>query len=207
MQLIGGKMGADNLFLKSVTKMFDDAVDILGVEQGLAKQIKSCNSTHTIRFGVKVSKGIKVFTGWRSVHSEHLEPVKGGIRYSPAVNASEVEAMAALMTFKNAVIDVPFGGSKGGLKINPAKYSEEDLEKITRRFTEELVKRGLISPSLNVPAPDMGTGKREMAWIADEYKRLNPQDINAFACVTGKPENMGGVDGRTEATGRGIFYA
>lgn len=200
-------MGADNLFLKSVSKMFDDAVEILGVEPGLAKQIKSCNSTHTIRFGVKLRKGIKVFTGWRSVHSEHLEPVKGGIRYSPAVNASEVEAMAALMTFKNAVIDVPFGGSKGGLKITPSKYDDEDLEKITRRFTEELVKRGLISPSLNVPAPDMGTGKKEMAWIADEYKRLNPQDINAYACVTGKPENMGGVDGRTEATGRGIFYA
>ncbi|MAO98485.1 MAG: Glu/Leu/Phe/Val dehydrogenase [Pseudomonadota bacterium] len=200
-------MGADNLFLKSVSKMFDDAVEILGVEPGLAKQIKSCNSTHTIRFGVKLKKGIKVFTGWRSVHSEHLEPVKGGIRYSPAVNASEVEAMAALMTFKNAVIDVPFGGSKGGLKITPSKYDDEDLEKITRRFTEELVKRGLISPSLNVPAPDMGTGKKEMAWIADEYKRLNPQDINAYACVTGKPENMGGVDGRTEATGRGIFYA
>ena len=200
-------MGADNLFLKSVSKMFDDAVEILGVEPGLAKQIKSCNSTHTIRFGVKLKKGIKVFTGWRSVHSEHLEPVKGGIRYSPAVNASEVEAMAALMTFKNAVIDVPFGGSKGGLKITPSKYDNEDLEKITRRFTEELVKRGLISPSLNVPAPDMGTGKKEMAWIADEYKRLNPQDINAYACVTGKPENMGGVDGRTEATGRGIFYA
>ena len=200
-------MGADNLFLKSVSKMFDDAIEILGVEPGLAKQIKSCNSTHTIRFGVKLQKGIKVFTGWRSVHSEHLEPVKGGIRYSPAVNASEVEAMAALMTFKNAVIDVPFGGSKGGLKITPSKYDDEDLEKITRRFTEELVKRGLISPSLNVPAPDMGTGKKEMAWIADEYKRLNPQDINAYACVTGKPENMGGVDGRTEATGRGIFYA
>ena len=200
-------MGADNLFLKSVSKMFDDAIEILGVEPGLAKQIKSCNSTHTIRFGVKLKKGIKVFTGWRSVHSEHLEPVKGGIRYSPAVNASEVEAMAALMTFKNAVIDVPFGGSKGGLKITPSKYDDEDLEKITRRFTEELVKRGLISPSLNVPAPDMGTGKKEMAWIADEYKRLNPQDINAYACVTGKPENMGGVDGRTEATGRGIFYA
>ena len=200
-------MGSNNLFIKSVSKMFDNAIKALDVEKGLANQIKSCNSTHTIRFGVKLSDGIKVFTGWRAVHSEHLEPVKGGIRYSPAVSATEVEAMAMLMTFKNAVIDVPFGGSKGGLKINPSKYSEEDLEKITRRFTEELVKRGLISPSLNVPAPDMGTGKKEMAWIADEYKRLNPHDINAYACVTGKPENMGGVDGRTEATGRGLFYA
>ena len=204
---MGGKMGSNNLFIKSVSKMFDNAIKVLDVEKGLANQIKSCNSTHTIRFGVKLSGGIKVFTGWRAVHSEHLEPVKGGIRYSPAVSATEVEAMAMLMTFKNAVIDVPFGGSKGGLKINPSKYSEEDLEKITRRFTEELVKRGLISPSLNVPAPDMGTGKKEMAWIADEYKRLNPHDINAYACVTGKPENMGGVDGRTEATGRGLFYA
>jgi len=200
-------MGSNNLFIKSVSKMFDNAIKALNVEKGLANQIKSCNSTHTIRFGVKLSDGIKVFTGWRAVHSEHLEPVKGGIRYAPAISASEVEAMAMLMTFKNAVIDVPFGGSKGGLKINPNKYTEEDLEKITRRFTEELVKRGLISPSLNVPAPDMGTGKKEMAWIADEYKRLNPHDINAYACVTGKPENMGGVDGRTEATGRGLFYA
>ena len=201
-------MGSDNnVFLKSISKMFDDAVKILGVKRGLANQIKSCNSTHTIRFGVKLDSGIKTFTGWRAVHSEHLEPVKGGIRYSPHIKTSEIEAMAALMTFKNAVIDVPFGGSKGGLKIDPKKYSEEELEKITRRFTEELSKRGLISPSLNVPAPDMGTGKKEMAWIADEYKRLNPHDINAFACVTGKPENMGGVDGRTEATGRGIFFA
>ena len=200
-------MGSNNLFIKSVSKMFDKAIDNLNVEKGLANQIKSCNSTHTIRFGVKLTNGIKVFTGWRAVHSEHLEPVKGGIRYSRAVSASEVEAMAMLMTFKNAVIDVPFGGSKGGLKIDPSKYTDEDLEKITRRFTEELVKRGLISPSLNVPAPDMGTGKKEMAWIADEYKRLNPHDINAYACVTGKPENMGGVDGRTEATGRGLFYA
>ena len=204
---MGEKLGSNNLFIKSVSKMFDNAIRTLDVEKGLANQIKSCISTHTISFGVKLSGGIKVFTGWRAVHSEHLEPVKGGIRYSPAVSATEVEAMAMLMTFKNAVIDVPFGGSKGGLKINPSKYSEEDLEKITRRFTEELVKRGLISPSLNVPAPDMGTGKKEMAWIADEYKRLNPHDINAYACVTGKPENMGGVDGRTEATGRGLFYA
>jgi len=200
-------MGANNLFLKSITKMFDNAVDILGIEPGLAKQIRSCNNTYTVRFGVKLKKGIEVFTGYRAVHSEHLEPVKGGIRYAPNVTASEVEAMAALMTYKNAVVDVPFGGSKGGLKINPKKYDVEDLEKITRRFTEELSKRGLISPSLNVPAPDMGTSEREMAWIADEYRRLNPHEINAFACVTGKPIGMGGVNGRTEATGRGIFYA
>ena len=200
-------MGKAKLFLNSISNMFDVALEEMQVETGLAKQIKSCNSTHTIRFGVKLKKGIQVFTGWRAVHSEHLEPVKGGIRYSREINASEIEAMAALMTLKNAVIDVPFGGSKGGLKIDPTKYDDDDLEKITRRFTEELAKRGLISPSLNVPAPDMGTSKREMGWIADEYKRLNPHDINAFACVTGKPENMGGVDGRTEATGRGIFYA
>ena len=135
-------MGSDNnVFLKSISKMFDDAVKILGVKRGLANQIKSCNSTHTIRFGVKLDSGIKTFTGWRAVHSEHLEPVKGGIRYSHHIKTSEIEAMAALMTFKNAVIDVPFGGSKGGVKIDPKKYSEEELEKITRRFTEELVKR------------------------------------------------------------------
>jgi len=200
-------MGSNNLFLKSITKMFDNAVEILDIDKGLAKQIRSCNNTYTVRFGVKLKKGVEVFTGFRAVHSEHLEPVKGGIRYAPNVNASEIEAMAALMTYKNAVVDVPFGGSKGGLKINPKNYDEEDLEKITRRFTEELSKRGLISPSLNVPAPDMGTSEREMAWIADEYRRLNPHEINAFACVTGKPIGMGGVNGRTEATGRGIFYA
>ena len=133
-------MGANNLFLKSITKMFDNAVDILGIEPGLAKQIRSCNNTYTVRFGVKLKKGIEVFTGYRAVHSEHLEPVKGGIRYAPNVTASEVEAMAALMTYKNAVVDVPFGGSKGGLKINPKKYDKEDLEKITRRLLKNYQK-------------------------------------------------------------------
>ena len=200
-------MGSNNLFIKSVSKMFDNAIKTLDVEKGLANQIKSCNSTHTIRFGVKLSEGIKVFTGWRAVHSEHLEPVKGGIRYSPAVSASEVEAMAMLMTFKNAVIDVPFGGSKGALVIDPKLYKTIDLEKITRRFAQELIKRDLINPSQNVPAPDMGTGEREMAWIADEYRKLNPIDINSFACVTGKPVNKHGIRGRVEATGRGVQYA
>ena len=147
------------------------------------------------------------FTGYRSVHSEHREPVKGGIRYAIHVNQDEVEALAALMTYKCALVEVPFGGSKGGLIIDPSEWEQPELEKITRRFTQELAKRDLISPAQNVPAPDMGTGEREMAWMADEYKRLNPNELNTFACVTGKPVNKGGVRGRVEATGRGVQFA
>ena len=141
------------------------------------------------------------------MHSEHKEPVKGGIRYSLGVNQDEVEALAALMTYKCALVDVPFGGSKGGLCINPNDWNEEELERITRRFTFELARRDLIHPSLNVPAPDMGTGEREMAWMVDEYRRLNNENIDAVACVTGKPVHLGGIMGRVEATGRGVQYA
>ena len=148
-----------------------------------------------------------MFTGYRSVHSDHVSPVKGGIRYSLAVNQDEVEALAALMTYKCAVVDVPYGGSKGGLCINPRDYDDHELELITRRFAYELIKRDLIHPSQNVPAPDMGTSGREMAWIADEYQKLNPREIDALACVTGKPVHMGGIEGRVEATGRGIQFA
>jgi len=145
--------------------------------------------------------------GYRSVHSEHIEPVKGGIRFSKAVNQDEVEALAALMTYKCALVEIPFGGSKGGLCIDPKEYEENELETITRRFAYELAKRDLIHPSQNVPAPDMGTGEREMAWIADQYSRMNTTEINSRACVTGKPLNAGGIAGRIEATGRGIQYA
>jgi glutamate dehydrogenase (NAD(P)+) len=147
------------------------------------------------------------FTGYRSVHSEHREPVKGGIRYAPFADQDEVEALASLMTYKCALVEAPFGGSKGALVIEPSDWEPHELERITRRFTQELAKRSLISPAQNVPAPDMGTGEREMAWMADEYKRLFPGDLNSWACVTGKPVSKGGIRGRVEATGRGIQYA
>lgn len=194
-------------FRESVDLMFNRAVQLMELPPGLEDKIRVCNSTYTVRFGVKLRGEIKTFTGYRSVHSEHMEPVKGGIRYALGVNQDEVEALAALMTYKCALVETPFGGSKGGLCIDPREYNEEELERITRRFTYELAKRDLIDPAQNVPAPDMGTGEREMAWMADQYARMNTSDINAQACVTGKPPHAGGIQGRVEATGRGVQYA
>jgi len=179
----------------------------MNMSDGLVEKIRVVNSTYTVRFGVKLRGDIHTFTGYRSVHSEHAEPVKGGIRYADNVHQDEVEALASLMTYKCALVEVPFGGSKGGLRINPREWNEAELEQITRRFAYELIKRDLIHPSQNVPAPDMGTGEREMAWIADQYHRMNTTDIDARACVTGKPLNAGGIRGRVEATGRGVQYA
>ena len=194
-------------FRESVDLMFNRAVRLMDLPPGLEQKIRVCNATYTVRFGVRLRGQIQTFTGYRAVHSEHMEPVKGGIRYAEAVNQDEVEALAALMTYKCALVDTPFGGSKGGLCINPREYEEHELERITRRFAYELIKRDLINPSQNVPAPDMGTGEREMAWIADQFARMNTTDINARACVTGKPLNAGGIAGRVEATGRGVQYA
>ena len=201
------KNNSDLSFRESVDVMFNRAVSLMDLSPGLEEKIRVCNATYTVRFGVRLRGEIHTFTGYRSVHSEHMEPVKGGIRYALSVNQDEVEALAALMTFKCALVETPFGGSKGGLCIDPKEWDEEELEQITRRFAYELIKRDLISPSQNVPAPDMGTGEREMAWIADQYQRMNTTDINAKACVTGKPINAGGISGRVEATGRGIQYA
>ncbi|WP_170374714.1 Glu/Leu/Phe/Val family dehydrogenase [Ruegeria atlantica] len=194
-------------FRESVDLMFNRAASLMDLPPGLEEKIRVCNATYTVRFGVRLRGEIHTFTGYRSVHSEHMEPVKGGIRYALAVNQDEVEALAALMTYKCALVETPFGGSKGGLCIDPRQYEEHELEQITRRFAYELAKRDLINPSQNVPAPDMGTGEREMAWIADQFARMNTTDINARACVTGKPLNAGGIAGRVEATGRGIQYA
>jgi len=194
-------------FRESVELMFNRAVALMDLPDGLEEKIRVCNATYTVRFGVRLRGKIETFTGYRSVHSEHMEPVKGGIRYAINVHQDEVEALAALMTFKCSLVEAPFGGSKGGLRIDPRKYDDHELELITRRFAYELIKRDLINPAQNVPAPDMGTGEREMAWIADQYKRMNTTDINGVACVTGKPLNGGGIAGRVEATGRGVQYA
>lgn len=194
-------------FRESVDLMFSRAVALMDLPPGLEEKIRVCNSTYIVRFGVRLRGQIQTFVGYRSVHSEHMEPVKGGIRYATGVDQDEVEALAALMTYKCALVEAPFGGSKGGLRIDPKLYEDYELEMITRRFAYELAKRDLINPSQNVPAPDMGTGEREMAWIADQYSRMNTTDINARACVTGKPINAGGIAGRVEATGRGVQYA
>ncbi len=194
-------------FRESVDLMFNRAVAMMDLSPGLEEKIRVCNATYTVRFGVRLRGAIHTFTGYRSVHSEHMEPVKGGIRFALGVHQDEVEALAALMTYKCALVEVPYGGSKGGLRIDPRAWEPHELEQITRRFAYELIKRDLINPSQNVPAPDMGTGEREMAWIADQYKRMNTTDINGNACVTGKPINAGGIQGRTEATGRGVQYA
>ncbi len=198
--------GNEPSFRESVDLMVDKAMTAMNLDAGTAHAIKACNAVLKVQFPVKIKGKIEVFTGWRATHSNHRLPSKGGLRFAPYANQDEVEALAALMTYKCAIVDVPFGGSKGALMIDPSLYSRDELEVITRRFTLELVRKGFLSPSTNVPAPDVGTGQREMAWIADTYKHLHPEDINYIACVTGKPVQQGGIQGRIEATGRGIQY-
>jgi glutamate dehydrogenase (NAD(P)+) len=194
-------------FRENVDQMVNKAMSILGISPTLGEAIRSCRSVLQVKFPVKIQGEVRVFTGWRAIHSEHLLPTKGGIRFASIVDQDEVEALAALMTYKCALADVPFGGSKGGLVINPQEYEEEDLRRIVSRFTINLASKGFLDPSTSVPAPDMGTGEREMAWMADTYRQLYPEDINSNACVTGKPIDHGGIAGRNEATGRGIQYA
>jgi glutamate dehydrogenase (NAD(P)+) len=193
-------------FLDSVNRYFDAAARFTDVPEGILKQIKVCNSVYQIYFPVKINGEVKVIEAYRAQHSHHRSPTKGGIRYSNHVNQEEVVALATLMSYKCAIVDVPFGGAKGGVRINPWEYSEGDLEKITRRYTTELIRRNFIGPAIDVPAPDYGTGSREMAWIYDTYRSFHGADINSAGCVTGKPVSQNGVRGRTEATGRGVFY-
>ena len=193
-------------FYQSVQNYFDKAAQHTGLHKGLLEQIKECNAVYQVRFPVKVGNEYKVIEAYRVQHSHHRTPTKGGIRYSNRVNQEEVMALATLMTYKCAIVDVPFGGAKGGVKINPWEFTPTQLEKITRRYTTELVRRNMMGPSVDVPAPDYGTGSREMAWIYDTYRAFKGDDIDAAGCVTGKPVNQNGIRGRTEATGRGVFY-
>ncbi|MEO8575850.1 MAG: Glu/Leu/Phe/Val dehydrogenase [Gemmatimonadales bacterium] len=191
-----------------VNKYFDKASPYLDLSPGLLGQIKACNSVYRMRFPLKRDDGtIEVINGWRAQHSVHRLPTKGGIRYAANVDEDEVSALAALMTYKCALVDVPFGGAKGAVRIDPSKYSVGELERITRRFTYELFTKNLIGPGMDVPAPDMGTGPREMAWIVDTYSTLARGEIDALGCVTGKPVTQGGVRGRAESTGRGVAFA
>jgi glutamate dehydrogenase (NAD(P)+) len=193
-------------FFETVNVYFEKAAALTEYPRGLLDLIKAPNAIYSVQFPVRTAKGYEVFQGWRIEHSHHRVPVKGGIRYAPTVDEDEITALAALMTYKCAIVDVPFGGAKGGVKIDTKLYSAEDLEKITRRYTAELIKKNFMGPGVDVPAPDYGTGPREMAWIADTYGAFYPGAVDQLACVTGKPVTQGGIRGRVEATGRGVYY-
>ena len=193
-------------FYQSVQNYFEKAAQHTGLHRGLLDQIKICNAVYRMHFPVKIGNEYRTIEAYRVQHSHHRLPTKGGIRYSNHVNQEEVMALATLMSYKCAIVDVPFGGAKGGVKINPWEYTPSQLEKITRRYTTELVRRNFIGPAIDVPAPDYGTGGREMAWIYDTYRTFRDNDIDAAGCVTGKPVNLNGIRGREEATGRGVYY-
>src|SRR5690606_31546300 len=194
-------------FFEDFSQFFDHAAQFTHHPKGLLEQIKTCNSVYRFSFPFRRGDDFEVIHAWRVEHSHHMQPTKGGIRFSDMVNEDEVMALAALMTFKCAIVSVPFGGAKGGVAINPKNYTTAELETITRRYTVELIKKNFIGPAIDVPAPDYGTGEREMSWIADTYTTMNPGQLDSFGCVIGKPLSLHGIAGRKAATGRGVPIA
>jgi glutamate dehydrogenase (NAD(P)+) len=194
-------------FFAQVNRYFDKAAALTDYPSGLLDQIKACNAVYHMTFPLERDDGsIQVIHGWRAQHSVHRTPCKGGIRFASVADEDEVMALAALMTYKCALVDVPFGGAKGAVRIDRSQYSPGEIERITRRYTFELIHRNFIGPAIDVPAPDYGTGQQEMAWIADTYMAMAPAQLDGAGCVTGKPVALGGIRGRTQATGRGVFF-
>ncbi len=190
--------------LESMQRRFDEAKDILGLDEQFANVLRVPDKVVAANIPVTMDDGtIRVFEAYRVVHSVHLGPSKGGIRYSLDVNVDEVKALAAWMTWKCAVVNVPFGGAKGGIKCDPRSLSKGELERITRAYT--LSMRHVFGPDKDIPAPDMGTSAQEMAWIVDEFSKISGH--NSYAVVTGKPLILGGSLGRVEATGRGVMVS
>ncbi|GIX48639.1 MAG: glutamate dehydrogenase [Candidatus Tectimicrobiota bacterium] len=192
--------------LEGFNTTFARAARYVKAPPDLLENIRVCHHLYAFQFPVRIRGKVQLFQGFRAQHSQHRLPTKGGIRFAPQLDADEVAALAAIMTLKCAIVDVPFGGAKGGIALDPRAYEAEELERITRRYTAELVRKNFIGPGVDVPAPDLGTGEREMAWIADTYNMLHPTGIDNMACVTGKPVTLGGIRGRREATGRGVLY-
>lgn len=190
--------------LDSMMSRFEEAAGLLGLDQQFSDVLKVPYKSVIVNLPVTMDDGsIKVFEGFRVVHSVHLGPSKGGIRYSMDVNLDEVKALAAWMTWKCAVVNIPYGGAKGGIKCDPTKMSKGELERLTRSYT--LAMKNVFGPDKDIPAPDMGTGQQEMAWIVDEYSKIT--GFNNWAVVTGKPIVLGGSLGRVEATGRGVMVS
>ncbi len=199
--------GTEHGFFGQVNQMFDAAAEHTDHQSGVLHQIRACDNIIRFEFPIKRDDdSIQVIRAYRAEHSHHKKPTKGGLRYAPNVNVDEVMALSALMSYKCAIVDVPFGGAKGGVCIDARNYSQDELERITRRFTFEMARKDFIGPGTDVPAPDYGTGEREMSWIMDTMHQIGDDDLNSLACVTGKPVGQGGVRGRTEATGKGVFY-
>lgn len=189
---------------ESMMSRFQTAAKTLGLDEQVYNVLKAPVKQVIVSLPVTMDNGqIRVFEGYRVIHSNILGPAKGGIRFDPHVNLDEVKALAAWMTWKCAVVDIPYGGAKGGVTCNPREMSAGEIERLVRAYTSAMI--DVFGPDKDIPAPDMGTGPREMAWLMDEYSRTRGMTVNAV--VTGKPLVLGGSLGRTEATGRGVMVS